>query len=93
MDFDVTSTTDQIFCICQILKKRSEYSQTVYHLFIDFVKAYDSMRREVLFNILTEFGITMKLVRLIKMCLNKTDSKVCTSKNLSDAFLIHSGLK
>ena len=38
------------------------------HLFIDFKKAYDSVRREVLYNILIEFGIPMKLVRLIKKC-------------------------
>jgi hypothetical protein len=40
-----------------------------------FKKAYDSVRREVLYNILIELGITMKLVRLIKMCLNETYSK------------------
>jgi hypothetical protein len=30
------------------------------------------VRREVLYNILIEFGVPMKLVRLIKMCLNET---------------------
>jgi len=40
---------------------------TVYHqLFIDFKKAYDSVRKEVLYNILIEFGIPKKLVRLKK---------------------------
>ena len=34
---------------------------------MDFIKAHDSDMREVLYNILTEFGILMKLVRLIKM--------------------------
>jgi len=34
---------------------------------IDLKKAYDSVRREVLCNILVEFGIPMKLVWLIKM--------------------------
>jgi hypothetical protein len=56
------STTDQIFCIRQILEKKWEYNETVHQLFIDFTKAYDSVRREVLYNILIEFGIPMKLV-------------------------------
>jgi hypothetical protein len=46
------STTDQIFCIRQILEKKWEYNKTVYQLFVDFKKAYDSVRREVLYNIL-----------------------------------------
>jgi len=41
----------------------------VHQLFTDLRKAYDSVRREVLYNILIEFGNPMKLVRLIKMCL------------------------
>jgi hypothetical protein len=51
----------------QILEKKWEYNETVHQLFIDFKKAYDSVSREVLYNILTEFGVPMKLVRLIKM--------------------------
>jgi hypothetical protein len=56
----------------QVLEKKWEYNGTVHQLFIDFRKAYDSVRREVLYNILIEFGITRKLVGLIKMCLNET---------------------
>jgi hypothetical protein len=51
------------------------------------------MRMEVLYNILTEFGVPMKLVRLIKMCLNVTYSKVRIGKHLSDSFPIQNGLK
>jgi hypothetical protein len=36
----------------------------------DFNKTYDSIRREALYNILTKYGIFIKLVRLIKMCSN-----------------------
>jgi hypothetical protein len=32
-----------------------------------FKKTYDTMRKEVLYNILIEFGVPMKLVRLIEM--------------------------
>jgi len=65
----------------------------VCHLFIDFKKTSDSVRREVLYNILIEFGIPMKLVRLIKMCLNETCSRVRVGKNLSDMFPTRNGLK
>jgi hypothetical protein len=41
------STTDQIFCIRQILEKKWEYNETVHQLFIDFKKTYGSVRREV----------------------------------------------
>jgi hypothetical protein len=65
----------------------------VHQLFTDFKKAYDSMKGEVLYNILIEFGVPMKLVRLIKMCLNETYSKVRIGKHLSDSFPIQNGLK
>jgi hypothetical protein len=55
------STTEQIFCILQILEKKWEYSETVY-LFLDFKKAYDSVRREVLYNIFIESGVPMNLL-------------------------------
>jgi hypothetical protein len=40
-----------------------------------------------------EFGIRVKLVRLIRMCLNKTYSKVRIGKLLSDIFPIQNCLK
>jgi sorting nexin-29 len=86
------STVDQIFYIQQILEKKWEYNGTVYQLFIDFKKAYDSIKREVPYRILLEFGIPKKLVRLIIICLNETYSKVHIGKLLSDIFPIWNGL-
>jgi hypothetical protein len=70
-----------------------EYCEIVNQLFTDFEKAYDSERREALYDILTECGVLMKSVRLIKMCLNKSCSKVRIGKYLLDAFPIQNGLK
>jgi hypothetical protein len=46
-----------------------------------------------LYNILIEFGVPMKLARLIKMCLDKMCSNVCIGKHLSDSFPIQKGQK
>ncbi|KAJ4441399.1 hypothetical protein ANN_11254 [Periplaneta americana] len=77
----------------KILQKKWEYKGTVHQLFIDFKKAYDSVKTEVLYNIIIEFGIPKKLVRLIKMCLSETYSRVRIDQFLSDAFPIHCRLK
>jgi hypothetical protein len=46
-----------------------------------------------LFNIIIEFGVSLKLVKLIKMFLNKKYSKVRTGKHLFDNFPVQNGLK
>jgi hypothetical protein len=62
--------------LVKYLKKKWEYNEAVHQLFTDFVKAYDSVRREVLYNILIKSGNPMKRVRLIKMCRKETYSRV-----------------
>jgi hypothetical protein len=46
-----------------------------------------------LYNILIQFGVPMKLVRLIRICLTETYSEVGIGINLSDNFPIQNGLK
>ena len=46
-----------------------------------------------MYNILIEFGIPKKLVRLIKICLTEMYSRVRVGKNLSNRFPIRDGLK
>jgi hypothetical protein len=57
------------------------------------MKAFDSVRREALYNILVAFGIPVKLIRLINLYINETHSRVCVGKNLSDAFSVQNSLK
>jgi len=75
------------------LRKKWECNEEVHQLFIDFKKAYDSVRREILYKILIEFGIPRKLVRLIKMSLTETYSRVRVSKSVSNRFTVRNGLK
>jgi hypothetical protein len=63
---------------------------TVCQLFIDFKKAYDSVKRYLQHS--RRVWVTHE-DRLIKVCLNETYSKVCTGKHLSYNFPIENGLK
>ena len=65
------------------LKKKWEYHEAVHQLFIDFKKAYDSVKRVALYNILMEFEIPKKLIRLIKMCLTETYSRDRVGRHVS----------
>jgi len=79
--------------MCQILEKKWEYNEAVHQLLIDFKKAYNLVRSDILYNILIEFVIPTNLARLIKMCLNETCRSVWVGKHLSDMFLIKNVLK
>jgi len=87
------SATDHIFCFRQVPEKKWAYNEAVQQPFVDFQKAYDSVRREVPYNILIDFDIPMKLVRLIKMCLNETYNRVQIGKHSSVMFPTRNGLK
>ena len=45
----------------------------------------------MLYNILFEFDIPLKLVRLTKLYLNETYSRIRTDKHLSDRFTVKNG--
>jgi hypothetical protein len=80
--FDVTDELLARFsAFVRYWRKKWEYNETVHQLFIDFKKAYDSVRREVLYNILIEFGVLKKLVRLIKMSLLWVSASCCACNN------------
>jgi len=68
------STIEQL--IGQLIEKKYEYCQHIWQLFVDFKKAYDSVHRESLYNIMEEFGIPKKLVALTKMCMEDTQYRV-----------------
>jgi hypothetical protein len=50
-----TSTTNHIFCICQVLENTNGSPMTHYIRYPNIKEAYDSVRREVSYNILIEF--------------------------------------
>jgi hypothetical protein len=73
--------------------KKWKQNEAVHQLFIDFKRAYDSVRREVLYNILIQLSIPVKLVRLINLCPHENYSTVQVDKHLPDMIPIKKGFK
>ena len=63
MDFDATGLLFIIYSafVKYLREKKWEYNETVHQLFINFKKAYDSVSSDILYNILIQFGIPIKL--------------------------------
>jgi hypothetical protein len=87
------STTDQIFCIRQIIQKSFDMNTETNHLFIDFKAAYDSINREQLWNLMAEFEFPHKLIRLLKATLTNVVSCVKIEGKLSGTFKSEIGLR
>jgi len=92
VDFDATILI-MYSAFFKYFRKKWEYNEAVHQSFADFKSAYDSVQWEVLCNISTEFGIPIKVIRLMKMCLDVTYNRVREGKHLSDILPIKNGLK
>ena len=64
-------TVDQINALRGIFEKTREYSINNNHLFIDFKAAFNDVRREKLYEAMTEFKILIKLINLLKATFNR----------------------
>ena len=76
-----------------ILERACEYKVDIHQLYIDYKQAYDTINRAELVEIMKEFGIPMKLVRLVKMTVANTNSKVKIQGKLSPSFETMIGLR
>ena len=87
------STTNQIFTVSQIMEKTVEYQIGVHHLFIDFKSAYDSIYQEKLLYAMTEFGIPLKLIRLVQATMTNVQCSVQIQSRLSEPISITRGVR
>ena len=60
------SCVDAVFSIKLAIKKRREHNQETWILFLDLVKAFDRVPRQLLWTVLEKFGTPKKLVSLLK---------------------------
>ncbi|CAH1239030.1 Hypp5694 [Branchiostoma lanceolatum] len=87
------SCAEQIFTLRRIIEKCSELQAPLAISFIDFSKAFDSIHRPSLWNIMHSYGIPSRLISAVKQIY--ADSKCCvrTGEGYSGWFEVVSGVR
>ena len=87
------STCDMIFVARQLLEKAREQRQDLFFAFVDLAKAFDTVNREVLWEIMVKSGCTPKFMKIIKCFHQGMSARVCVGGALSSPFEVTVGVK
>ena len=86
------STTSQILTICRILEGVREKNLEATILFVDFVKAFDSIHREMMEQILLAHGLPKETIAAVMMLYRNIKVKVGSMNGDTDYFDIVAGV-
>ena len=87
------STTDRILALRVLAERRLEFQQGLLAAYVDFKKAFDSVHRESLWDILRIRGIPAKIIDLMTGLHTGTTSAVKCGGSPSDFFPVNSGVR
>jgi len=82
-----------IFSLRQIQEKCIKRNRSLYMVFVEFTKAFDTVNRSLLWSILKKIGCPEKFVNLVALLHNNMKAQVKYKSDLSDAFEISNGVK
>ena len=80
------STKEQIFNLRILLKKYLRHQQDLYHVFIDFEKAFNRVCHAALWVTMKKYNISTNLIKVIKNLCNKATSAVLFNSSIRDWF-------
>lgn len=86
-------TVDMIFSLKQVQEKCQEQNKPLYAVFVDFTKAFDTVSREGLWEVLRRCGCTSHFVTMIKAFHVDMTARVCIEKEFSRPFKVNNGVK
>ena len=78
------STTEQIFNLHILCEKDLQHQQDLYHVFIDFKKAFDRVWNAALWATMKKYNISTNLIQVIKNLYNKATSAVLFNGSIGD---------
>ena len=85
---------DQIFATKILMQRAKEFNKAIYICFVDLHKAYDTVNRNALWEVLSKsFSIPEKLIRILKTLHCGTTGLIHADGQISEKFPIEVGLK
>ena len=87
------STTEQIFNLRILYEKYLQHQQDLYHVFIDFKKAFDRVWHAALWATMKKYNISTNLIQVIKNLYNKATSAVLFNSSIGDWFRTTVGVR
>ena len=87
------STTEQIFNLRILCEKYLQHQQDLYHVFIDFKKAFDRVWHAALWATMKKYNISTNLIRVIKNPYNKATSAILFNSSIEDWFRTTVGVR
>ena len=87
------STTEQIFNLRILCKKYLQHQQNLYHVFIDFKKAFDRVWHEALWATMRKYNINASIIRAIENLYDKAQSAVLFNGSTGEWFRTTVGVR
>ncbi|KAK3895277.1 hypothetical protein Pcinc_000994 [Petrolisthes cinctipes] len=87
------STTEQIFNLRVLGEKYSQHQQDIYHLFVDFKKAFDRVWHDALWATMHKYNMGQKLIETIRQLYARAGSAVLMQGGVGDWFRTTVGVR
>ncbi len=82
-----------IFTARQLQEKCREQHQDMFMAFVDLSKAFATVQRELLWDVLLRFGCPNKFVNILHQFHNGMTARVSIGVKESEPFLVHTGVR
>ena len=87
------STTDAIFIARQLQEKCREERKSLFMAFVDLSKAFDTVNRELMWQVLEKFGVPPKFLEILRQLHDGMQARVRVGSVLSEPFPVAVGVK
>ena len=84
---------DMIFVASQLVEKAREHGESLYVLFVDLRKAYDSVLRQALWKVLEKYGVPEEMLNVVKSFYEGMHAEVRVGSTVTDRFEVQNGLR